>query len=304
MDKSFLQRDEQGRYTIHELLRQFGAEKLAQEPALARAAHDRHGAYYVTLLAELESQITGPRLKAALDTIVADRENIRLAWEWQLRHHAPTFPPAAAITLFLFHYKDPQLSHREKAELMGRAVALLRSWEATAGAATARDEAATVARLLARFACSFAFFQSPLNLPQATALLRSTLQRLEALAVDTRWERGFTLGFLGLLTESEDAWAAGARLFDEVGDPYWHGVALAIWAELKLVQADYAGAEQLTQESLRLLHARGTGFSSRKRCQHWLIWPTSMAVMRKQQCTTKPCRHLRRILRSRQVYAV
>jgi tetratricopeptide (TPR) repeat protein len=80
--KSFLQYDlALDRYRIHELLRQYGAEKLAQEPVREAEARDRHSATYARALQSWEADLVGPRQQAALIEMEVDRENIRTAWE-------------------------------------------------------------------------------------------------------------------------------------------------------------------------------------------------------------------------------
>jgi len=79
--KSFLQYDQaRDRYQIHELLRQYGAEKLAHEPARETEARDRHSAHYAGVLQHWETELRGRRRQAALSRLEADRENIRAAW--------------------------------------------------------------------------------------------------------------------------------------------------------------------------------------------------------------------------------
>jgi predicted ATPase len=79
--KSFLQYDQaRDRYQIHELLRQYGAEKLAREPARETEARDRHSAHYAGVLQHWQTEMRGRRLQAALSRLEADRENIRAAW--------------------------------------------------------------------------------------------------------------------------------------------------------------------------------------------------------------------------------
>jgi predicted ATPase/DNA-binding SARP family transcriptional activator len=82
VNKSFLHRTPTGRYEIHELLRQYAAEKLAQSPAAQEAARDRHSAYYAAFLGEREADLKGAQQQKAMAEIEADRENIRVAWQW------------------------------------------------------------------------------------------------------------------------------------------------------------------------------------------------------------------------------
>jgi len=81
VNKSLVQCDASGRYTIHELLRQYAAAELetAGQTADACAAH---GTYYTDFLQQREADLKGRRQVAALDEIEADFENVRAAWQW------------------------------------------------------------------------------------------------------------------------------------------------------------------------------------------------------------------------------
>jgi tetratricopeptide (TPR) repeat protein len=70
------------RYLIHELLRQYGAEKLAEDHDQEKRVRDRHSAYYCASLHQREPGLRGGRQQAALAEIEADVENARAAWAW------------------------------------------------------------------------------------------------------------------------------------------------------------------------------------------------------------------------------
>ncbi|NDJ78486.1 MAG: LuxR family transcriptional regulator, partial [Chloroflexi bacterium] len=98
VDKSLLYLSTEGRYTIHELLRQFAAEHL-KAAGEWDATFDRYIAYYLSLLARLLPDIkpidAPARQIEALDEIEADFENIRTAWTWAIkRGHYHLIGPA------------------------------------------------------------------------------------------------------------------------------------------------------------------------------------------------------------------
>jgi DNA-binding SARP family transcriptional activator/predicted ATPase len=69
------------RYQMHELLRQFAAEKLAEAPTHQAEAQRRHAAFYLQRLAQQEQPLLGPKQQSALETISADIDNVLVAWE-------------------------------------------------------------------------------------------------------------------------------------------------------------------------------------------------------------------------------
>jgi len=81
-DKSLIQYQKaDGRYRMHELLRQYAGEKLAQDPESEIAAQKAHCAYYCTALQEWEKALKSPRQPTAVAEIAADYQNIRAAWD-------------------------------------------------------------------------------------------------------------------------------------------------------------------------------------------------------------------------------
>ena len=81
VDKSLLTLSATGRYTIHELLRQYGEENLT-EAGEWDATFDRYIEFFLHMLHRLEPDIKSARQIEALDDIEADIENIRQAWQW------------------------------------------------------------------------------------------------------------------------------------------------------------------------------------------------------------------------------
>ena len=73
------------RFEVHELLRQYGEEKLRQAELLA-AVRQAHGVYYLAFLAARDEDIKGRRQQAGLREIRADFENVRQAWLWAVEH--------------------------------------------------------------------------------------------------------------------------------------------------------------------------------------------------------------------------
>jgi predicted ATPase len=84
VDKSLLQHVGVGRYSLHELLRQFAAERLlaSGEVAVVRA---QHAAYYLALAEQAAPELTRPDQAAALERLDRALDNLRaaLSWVWE-----------------------------------------------------------------------------------------------------------------------------------------------------------------------------------------------------------------------------
>jgi predicted ATPase len=105
-DKALLWRLPNGRYEIHELLRQFAAEQLAADDAsqgkMQRQAQLEHSHYYLTLLSEQEQPLQGQQQRTAVDIIRADFENINIAWRWAIQQREFALLAPAVHALFLY----------------------------------------------------------------------------------------------------------------------------------------------------------------------------------------------------------
>src|SRR5258708_34528409 len=86
VDKSLLTREPDGRYQIHELLRQYARARLETTPEEAIRIHDLHSAYYTHFLYERDNDLNGGRQRDAALEIEADLDNIRSAWSWAVEH--------------------------------------------------------------------------------------------------------------------------------------------------------------------------------------------------------------------------
>lgn len=102
--KSFLQYDQaRERYQIHELMRQYGAEKLAANEALATAVRQQHSRYYCQALAERTTDLQSQRQKEAITEIELDIENARSAWLWAAHNRDAALLDQALFSLFCFY---------------------------------------------------------------------------------------------------------------------------------------------------------------------------------------------------------
>jgi predicted ATPase/DNA-binding XRE family transcriptional regulator len=85
VDTSLLRAERDGHYDLHELLRQFAAEKLGAEPGAEEGVRERHSTFYLALLQRKEPELKGPQQLTALDEVEREFENVRGAWQWALQ---------------------------------------------------------------------------------------------------------------------------------------------------------------------------------------------------------------------------
>ena len=79
---SLLRRGNDGRYDLHESLRQYAGEKLSADPEAAAALREAHARHYAGMLTGLRADLRAAGQVAALEQVQRELDNARLAWEW------------------------------------------------------------------------------------------------------------------------------------------------------------------------------------------------------------------------------
>ena len=105
VDQSLVQRTPQGRFDLHNLLRQYCAEKLDRLPTDSQETHCRHCTFYSDRLAEWNAALSGEKQGQALREIEADIENIQAAWDWAICHRQLECLEQAADGLCMFYLR-------------------------------------------------------------------------------------------------------------------------------------------------------------------------------------------------------
>ena len=223
-NKSLIRRAAPGRFDLHELLRQFAAEKLAQDALAAEATHDRHSSYFCAWIAQWGGELRGLRCRMALDAIDAEMQNIRTGWEWAAgQRHCQRL---TAASQGLARYLELQ-SHEDEGEAAFRLAAAALRPPADV------QQRRTLAMLLA-FQSSF----SPgLESGAVSArLVEEGLTLLQDQSIDAdevRWERGLLLLVRGMVRwyhggheQARLDYLESVDLFEAAGELWWMALSL------------------------------------------------------------------------------
>ncbi|MBV7332522.1 tetratricopeptide repeat protein [Chloroflexi bacterium TSY] len=81
VNKSLIHPDDTSRYHIHELLRQYGAEKLVESEEMEQI-QDHHLTFFLGLAEEAEPQLEGSDQATWLKRLEAEHDNLRAALAW------------------------------------------------------------------------------------------------------------------------------------------------------------------------------------------------------------------------------
>jgi len=103
VNKALLTRDDEGRCSIHELLRQYAAEQLDRS-GQADAVRDAHSTYYLNALRQRKNDLEGHNQIVTLKDIDLDLENVQAAWVWATEKQQYHSLLDATYPLWLFYY--------------------------------------------------------------------------------------------------------------------------------------------------------------------------------------------------------
>ena len=186
VNKSFLQyNQQQDRYILHELMRQYAAEKLTGDEEAAMAIRNQHSHYYCAALKHQEHKIRIGNPQEALIQIEADQENARAAWYWAVEQATITNVDRAINGLCIFY--DWRDRFHDGKTICKAASQKLRQLPASP----------TTQRVLAKTLIWYGRFLSYTGQPDAIKTIAqeaiSLLEQAEQAGEDVRAERAFAL---------------------------------------------------------------------------------------------------------------
>ena len=120
VSKSLVRRSDFGRYELHELLRQYAAERLAASPGEERDAREQHARHYAAMLTERQAALMGPELAVARDELRGELDNLRAAAEWIVAEDDEHVALPVLEAFYTFLWMHSWFDGAETLELLGR----------------------------------------------------------------------------------------------------------------------------------------------------------------------------------------
>jgi len=289
VDKSWLRlapHDE--RYDIHELLRQYGEDRLRLSDVAWRQTCDRHCAYYAQFLYDRELKLLGAEFNETYRQVKVEIRNERAAWDWAVQGRKIGELQQLLNRLLDFYYMtgwlqeaiqaletavqmfDTNLQNREEALLLGNILA----WEGAFFTYVASGSPEEVIKALEK---SLALFQEF----EARRESAFTLQKLgeaafwysnfsdakdyiqQALNIyrenDDTWSIANSLAWLGIsllysgaVDEAQAFFQESSAIFEVLGDPYGKAMNLNGFSHVAFRKGRYEEAKALTEASLAI----------------------------------------------------
>lgn len=126
-DKSLVRIEANGRYQIHELLRQFGEERMASAREEFDRLRDLHCSYYSEYVHQRLPGLVGGSQQQNLSEIMDEIHNIRAAWQWAIDQH--NLPAIQDLLHGLDAYLQYQSRYLEGMKIFEKAASSIQSLE-------------------------------------------------------------------------------------------------------------------------------------------------------------------------------
>ncbi|MBE7468341.1 MAG: tetratricopeptide repeat protein [Anaerolineales bacterium] len=255
VDKSLLRRQPSGRYDLHELLRQYAAARLSEEPEELQAVQERHSGYFMDFLWRQTEPLKGGRQSQAMAEMKPEIDNIRLAWNWAVARGRVTEIGRSALGWSIFY--DIQGRYHELKGVCQQTVDKLESiWLNEVAEERKKETGIVFGFMLATQGALYLRLgelggKSKELLQQGIILLRQLEARTE-LATALHYFGSLEV-FLGEFTEAQALLQEGLALFREEQDQRGMGLCLAVLGMATGSLGQYAEAYQLLQQGVALL---------------------------------------------------
>ena len=125
VEQSLLQRLQNGRYTIHGLLRHYAREKLGQVPDECAAAQQSHADYFVRFMQQRRADLLGKRQQLSMTEIEPELEHIRAASKRIIQQEDTVAMQKLVLSFEL--YLQFCSRYLEAANLLEQSIAIVRS---------------------------------------------------------------------------------------------------------------------------------------------------------------------------------
>ena len=261
VDKSLLRRvgndGREIRFGMHDLIRQYAAEKLDRIPGAAEQTRSRHSTYYAAWLAKMQTEMHSSRQIQALGQIEQEIEDVRAAWRWMIE--SGEMMGLSQSMGGLYHFYNIRNRQQEAEEDFRLGVESLSGRLASSEAKTPVEQAKTVNAYLLAYYSSVLFNTE--NFPLADQVYGQALKLADQLSEPDQ-ALIYTLLSYGtnrLAAEQvEVLYRRSQEYFSRVGDNWSKAMSMLVYvfyAQYTLLDMELA--RKLCQESQSLFEGIG-----------------------------------------------
>ncbi|MDP8928239.1 MAG: adenylate/guanylate cyclase domain-containing protein [Actinomycetota bacterium] len=252
---------DRGRYSVHELLRQYAEKELERDGEKWGLALDSHAAYYASFMEEIAGLVRKsdqPRMACVVED---DLDNVRAAWRHFL--HTENGEGGRKLVFGLYHVYEWRGWYASAVALFGEAI--------TALDADSDDE--DIVRLRAMSQAVQGWFLSLLGQPEvgAAAAIEARATLPASTDVADQWVAhqcvAIGLSYLGLIDDLVEVTDHGIELTSPMADPFY-AAALGNWRSFAaLLAGDLEKAAQLLPVGMAVFEERDEHYF-----MTWNLW--------------------------------
>jgi len=256
VEKAFLQVTHattgEGRYQLHELLRQYAEEQLADSPTELQQTQAAHSHYFINFLSARWAAVLGGRQVAATKENAAEADNIKVAWQWAIDHAQITELHMAVNVLYaLYEFQSRYLEGVTVFEAALRQLAELAPTE-------------TLTLLRAEMLTALGWLSNRLGwLAKAKAALQEARTLYEQLecppAIGSAPDPRAALGVIALVEgdyAAALAYAEQVRQSSETHEHPWNRrLAYYVLAGAAMAQGDYSAAQRYADTTYAIVQS-------------------------------------------------
>jgi tetratricopeptide (TPR) repeat protein len=249
VNKSLIQPDYTGRYDLHELLKQYGHEKL-QDAGNTDQTRDNHLTFFLKLAEEAEPKLAGSDQITWANRLELEHDNLRAALDW-CQTGQSTAELGLRLTGSLGYFWQWRGYFYEGREHLSAALSNPNASERTEARAKALYEAGLLAYVQSDFPRAGALFEESISIYRELEP-GNRLSLAHALIMVGDTEIG-----VGNYTTAVSALVEGLGIMRELGEA--SGITRALWklGWCRMDQGDYEQASQYFSEALPFYRQSG-----------------------------------------------
>lgn len=251
VDKSLVRPQRDGRYDVHELVRQYALERLAEDTAAYSAAQRAHACYCLALADQAREGLGGADASAWTTRLDGEMDNVRAALAWSLSAGETEIALRLCQALWRFWWQCGHL--REGLRWLQAGLAQAEAADAAAVArrllANAYQAAGVLARNLGDYAQARRYHTAGLTLQQAEGNQQGIGASLNSLATLSM--------FQGAYDEAEAYYNQSLAAYEAAGDRRGAESILNNLGIVAMYQGDVERSLQLHLRSLEVAYETG-----------------------------------------------
>lgn len=264
-NKSLLRFTDRKRYDLHELIHQYAALRLAENPYEAERIKDRHAIHYARKFSEWETALKGSRQIETLDEMADDIDNLRQAWQQMVScckvgcDESSVFSlsqfQSAVFSLSLFY--ELRCRYWEAVSLFSQATETLK---AAILAASEQADFRCIDPILGIITAYLGYHQYLMHYLQGRESLEEALKLLEHDPSKVGRAQGYILQAWvyqarGHYQDAADLFQRSAIVFRQENNEWWYTLTISMLAIVNLGLGKLDESLALFQESLPRIEA-------------------------------------------------